>query len=128
MRQTIRAVLSAAASFEDFSALLSRVGVSVKESRGRLSYLTPDRTKPITARKLGDDFDRATVLATLAQNAARAAEQTERSPGSIKSPLQAQEAPKNTPEQDSVHGLLTFKRSCPRARGGAMNSGRKSTT
>ena len=32
-------------------------------NRGRLSYLTPDRTKPITARKLGDDFARAAVLA-----------------------------------------------------------------
>ncbi len=49
---------------------------TVKESRGRLSYLTPDRTKPITARKLGDDFDRAAVLALLEQNAHRAAEQT----------------------------------------------------
>ena len=74
LRQTIRAALSAAASFEDFSSLLLREGVTVKESRGRLSYLTPDRTKPITARKLGDDFDRAAVLAVLEQNAARAAE------------------------------------------------------
>ena len=41
-----------------------------------MSYLTPDRTKPITARKLGDDFDRAAVLALLEQNAHRAAEQT----------------------------------------------------
>ena len=47
-----------------------------RESRGRLSYLTPDRTKPITARKLGDDFDKAAVLALLTQNANRAAEQT----------------------------------------------------
>ena len=54
-----------------------REGVTVKESRGRLSYLTPDRTKPITARKLGDDFDRAAVFAVLAQNAARAAPQPE---------------------------------------------------
>ena len=74
LRQTIRAALSAATSFEDFSSLLLREGVTVKESRGRLSYLTPDRTKPITARKLGDDFDRAAVLAVLEQNAARAAE------------------------------------------------------
>ena len=58
----------------DFSSLLLREGVAVKESRGRLSYLTPDRTKPITARKLGDDFDRAAVLAVLEQNAARATE------------------------------------------------------
>ena len=77
LRQTIRKALAAAATFDDFSSLLLREGVTVKESRGRLSYLTPDRTKPITARKLGDDFDRAAVLETLtinAQNAARAAE------------------------------------------------------
>ena len=74
LRQTIRAALSAATSFEDFSSLLLREGVAVKESRARLSYLTPDRTKPITARKLGDDFDRAAVLAVLEQNAARATE------------------------------------------------------
>ena len=73
LRQTIRAALSAATSFEDFSSLLLREGVTVKESRGRLSYLTPDRTKPITARKLGDDFDRTAVLAVLEQNAARTA-------------------------------------------------------
>lgn len=63
LRQTIRKVLATAASFDEFSSLLLREGVSVKESRGRLSYLTPDRTKPITARKLGDDFDRAAVFA-----------------------------------------------------------------
>ena len=44
------------------------------------SYLTPDRTKPITARKLGDDFDKAAVLALLTQNAHRAAEQTKAIP------------------------------------------------
>ena len=72
LRRTIRDALSQAASFEDFASLLLREGVTVKESRGRLSYLTPDRTKPITARKLGDDFDRTAVLAILEQNAQRA--------------------------------------------------------
>ena len=76
LRQTIRKALDRAGSFDEFAALLLREGVTVKESRGRLSYLTPDRTKPITARKLGDDFDRTTVLALLEQNAHRAAEQT----------------------------------------------------
>ncbi len=52
-------------------------GISVKESRGRLSYLTPDRTKPITARKLGTDFDKAAVLAVFQQNAHRAAAKTQ---------------------------------------------------
>ena len=76
LRQTIRNAMSEATTFDEFSALLLRQGVIVKESRGRLSYLTPDRTKPITARKLGDDFDRAAVLALLEQNAHRAAEKT----------------------------------------------------
>ena len=71
LRQTIRAALEQAGSFDEFSALLLRQGVTVKESRGRLSYLTPDRTKPITARRLGDAFDKAAVLAVLEQNAAR---------------------------------------------------------
>ena len=71
LRQTIREALATATGFDEFSSLLLQKGVSVSESRGRLSYLTPDRTKPITARKLGDDFDRAAVLAVLEQNAQR---------------------------------------------------------
>jgi Xaa-Pro aminopeptidase len=34
-----------------------------------LSYLTPDRTKAITARKLGDDFDKTAVFAAFVRNA-----------------------------------------------------------
>ena len=71
LRQEIRAVLAVAVSFEDFSQRLLQRGITVKESRGRLSYLTADRAKPITARRLGDDFDRAAVGAALERNAAR---------------------------------------------------------
>ena len=78
LRRTIRTALSSAVSFEDFSGKLLQQGVTVKESRGRLSYLTPDRTKPVTARKLGDDFDRAAVLALLEQNAQNAERATEK--------------------------------------------------
>ena len=101
LRQTIRAALSAATSFEDFSSLLLREGVTVKESRGRLSYLTPDRTKPITARKLGDDFDRAAVLAVLKQNAARATEKAAsipEYPPAWESWHTAHKSPSNRPE------------------------------
>lgn len=76
LRKQIRSVLSTAVSFEDFSEKLLQAGITVKESRGRFSYLTPDRTKPISARKLGDDFDKAAVLAILAQNAQRGKSQT----------------------------------------------------
>ena len=101
LRQTIRAALSAAASFEDFSSLLLREGVTVKESRGRLSYLTPDRTKPITARKLGDDFDRAAVFAVLEQNAARATEKAAaipEYPRHGKTGIQPTKAPQTAPK------------------------------
>ena len=109
LRQTIRAALSAATSFEDFSSLLLREGVAVKESRGRLSYLTPDRTKPITARKLGDDFDRAAVLAVLEQNAARATEKTAaipEYPRRGKTGIQPTKAPQSAPKQDGVQRLV----------------------
>lgn len=112
LRRTIRAALSSAVSFEDFSGKLLQQGVTVKESRGRLSYLTPDRTKPITARKLGDDFDRAAVLETLtqnAQNAARAAETSapkQEYPRSIKDRLQRGKAAINAPKQDSVQRMV----------------------
>lgn len=109
LRRTIRAALSEATSFEDFSALLLREGVTVKESRGRLSYLTPDRTKPITARKLGDDFDRAAVLSVLEQNAARAAEKAAaipEYPASIKERLQRTKPAKNAPKNDGVQRMV----------------------
>ncbi len=71
LRQEIRAVLAVAVSFEDFAQRLLQRGITVKESRGRLSYLTSDRAKPITARRLGDGFDRTAVGAALERNAAR---------------------------------------------------------
>ena len=69
LREEIRMALSNATSYEDFAEKLLRHGITVKESRGRLSYLTPDRTKAITARKLGDDFDKTAVFAAFARNA-----------------------------------------------------------
>ena len=73
LRQTIRAALSTAASFEDFSSLLLREGVAVKESRGRFPTLRRTGRSPLPPGSWGDDFDRAAVLAVLEQNAARAA-------------------------------------------------------
>ena len=109
LRQTIRNAMSEATTFDEFSALLLRQGVIVKESRGRLSYLTPDRTKPITARKLGDDFDKAAVLALLTQNAHRAAEQTKaipEYPAAVKKPLQGEKAAKTTPADNTLQRMV----------------------
>jgi len=109
LRRTIRQALSQATSFDEFSSLLLREGVTVKESRGRLSYLTPDRTKPITARKLGDDFDKAAVLALLTQNAHRAAEQTKaipEYPAAVKKPLQGEKTAKTAPADNTLQRMV----------------------
>ena len=53
----ISATILIASNSQDFiNRLLQDYGVAVTESRGRWSYLHPDRTKPITDRKLGDDY------------------------------------------------------------------------
>ena len=109
LRRTIRQALSQAGSFDEFASLLLREGVTVKESRGRLSYLTPDRTKPITARKLGDDFDKAAVLALLTQNAHRAAEQTTaipEYPHTQKERLREEKAAKTAPADNTLQRMV----------------------
>ena len=120
LRQTIRKALATAASFDEFSSLLLREGVTVKESRGRLSYLTPDRTKPITARKLGDDFDRAAVFAVLEQNAVRAAEQPAaipEYPRHRKTGIQPTKAPQTAPKQDGVQRLVDIEKKLAEGKG-----------
>ena len=70
LRKQIASVLYFATSFEDFSdRLLQQYGITVKESRGQLSYLPAGRTKFIRAKKLGDNYDKEIVIATLTANA-----------------------------------------------------------
>ena len=72
LRRQISSVLYRATSFEEFSdRLMQKYGITVKESRGQLSYLPAGRTKFIRAKHLGDKFDKAAVLATLQANAER---------------------------------------------------------
>ena len=72
LRKQISDVLDTAMSFEDFSdRLLQQYGITVKESRGRLSYLPAGRTKFIRAHSIGDKFEKGLVLATLQKNAER---------------------------------------------------------
>ena len=120
LRQTIRKALATATGFDEFSSLLLREGVAVKESRGRLSYLTPDRTKPITARKLGDDFDRAAVLAVLERNAARATEKAAaipEYPRHGKTGIQPTKAPQTAPKQDGVQRLVDIEQKMAEGKG-----------
>ena len=60
-------VLLSDKDFDEFAEQLLSEGVTVKQSRGRLSYQTSDRSKPITARRLGDDLDLAAINAVFEQ-------------------------------------------------------------
>ena len=121
LRQSVRAALTKAKSFEKFaSVLMQEYGIEVKESRGRYSYLTPDRTKPITARKLGMDFDQTAALAAFAENAARAA-QTDKGrqeyPDSITARLQRHKAAINAPKSDTIQNMVDIQKKLSEGKG-----------
>ena len=78
LRQIIRKALEASTNYDEFAELLLREGVTVKQSRGRLSYLSSDRAKPITARRLGDDFDLASINAVFEQKSRQLEQKTSR--------------------------------------------------
>ena len=66
----------------------------MKESRGRFSYLTPDRTKPITSRKLGDDFSKEAVLTALENHAKQILPSAQQRPDTFATPAMKPEIEK----------------------------------
>ncbi len=109
LRQIIRKALETAVDFDEFAELLLRQGVTVKQSRGRLSYLTSDRSKPITARRLGDDFDLASINAVFEQKSRQLeqnAVQDISSQPSILERLQAAKASKINTYHDSISRMV----------------------
>ena len=109
LRQIIKKALEAATDFEDFAKLLSREGVTVKQSRGQLSYLTSDRSKPITARRLGDDFDLTAINAVFEQKSRqlkRNGEQRISSRPSILTRLQTAKTAKIDTYHDSISRMV----------------------
>lgn len=75
IRNAISDIAERATSFEEFQRLLkAEYGISVKDHRGRFSYLPADRQKYISARALGSNYDRDRLLHIFAENA-RTAEQ-----------------------------------------------------
>lgn len=59
LRRQIMSVMMDSQDYEEFRRkLLEQYGIEVGESRGRISYLVPDRSKPIRGRMLGTDFEK----------------------------------------------------------------------
>ena len=71
LRDAISECVKESTSFEQFRLLLfSRHQIKVKESRGRISYLLPDREKPVRGRALGAAYEKEAILQQLEQNLA----------------------------------------------------------
>lgn len=71
LREAISECVNESISYEQFRSLLfSRYQIKVKESRGRISYLLPDREKPVRGRALGAAYEKETILQRLEQNLA----------------------------------------------------------
>lgn len=69
LREAIRSILKDSASIEEFeSKLFEQYGISVQESRGRISYLAQDKSKPTRGRILGTDFEKEHIIEVLAEN------------------------------------------------------------
>jgi len=67
LRDAIKDVAYRATSFDDFCYIMQgEYNVTVKESRGRISYLHPKREKHITGRALGKDYETDAVLNMIA--------------------------------------------------------------
>ncbi len=66
------------------------------QSRGRLSYLTSDRAKPITARRLGDGFDLTAISAVFEQKSRQLAQNGEQGISSLPSILELLQAAKTS--------------------------------
>lgn len=72
LRDAIRRAAETAKSEKEFAGILKeKYGITLKASRGRYSYLHPDRTRPVTGRMLGEDYREDHLKDIFAANAIR---------------------------------------------------------
>lgn len=70
LRTAIEDAAASARNLEEFQNLLmEKYNVTLKISRGRFSYLHPDRSKPITGRSLGTQYEEKYLLPLFGRNA-----------------------------------------------------------
>lgn len=69
LRDAIDATASDCTSFENFKKkLFENYGIEVHESRGKISYILPDREKPIRGSQLGVNYEIEHILEVIADN------------------------------------------------------------
>ena len=127
LRQTIRQALATAASFEEFSALLLRDGVTVKKSRGGCPISRRTGRSPSPPESWGRTLTKPLSLLFSSRTPSEPFKEqniTRKFPGAS----DRKKPPKSPPIPTARSGLWIFKRSCPRARAKVMSVGRKPLT
>ena len=107
LRDAIDTVASQATSQEDFSKLLSeKYNITFKVSRGRYSYLHPNRSKYITGRSLGTLYEEKHLLQMFQENST--AQITENPVPDISQVVNSSTPPVSTPTATTAKAPHTF--------------------
>ena len=128
LRQTIRKALATAASFDEFSSLLLREGVAVKESRGRLSTSRRTGQSPLPPASWATILTAPLSLPFWSRTPPEPQKRPQPYPNTSGMGKPAYSPQKPLKPLRMYSGLWTLSRRKPRAKAGAMNAGRPCTT
>lgn len=102
LRKAIECARDKSSSVEDFQRIMQQEhGITVKESRGRWSYLLPDREKAITWRRLGEAYKKESIEAAIADQLERKKKEMEEQLAAAKSQSKEQQV-HLTPQRHDV--------------------------
>ena len=105
LRDAIQDAVSQAVSPEEFEALLKeKYGIELKDRRGRYSYLHPDRTKHITGRALGADYEKESLLKRILMNKQKKEQTVENEESAEGLPASSQSVLNNPADNEEENG------------------------
>jgi len=105
LRDAIQDAASQAVTPEEFEALLKgKYGIELKDRRGRYSYLHPDRTKHITGRALGSDYEKESLLKRILMNKQEKEQAVENEESAVSLPASSQAVLNNPADNEEENG------------------------
>lgn len=111
LRTAIEDAAASARSLEEFQNLLmEKYHVTLKISRGRFSYLHPERNKPITGRNLGSHYEEKYLLPLFEKNAGQQISDSVQEPSLPENDIRSA-LPVSMPEQTADAAAFIFIKS-----------------
>ena len=108
IRQAIDETKQKYNSVDDFKAILKREhNIVVTESRGRWSYLPEYRKRPITSRRLGDDYGKEAIEAFINQRLLELQQQAAKQAPQAAPEQKAEKKPEQKPSRPVIETVVT---------------------